>query len=209
MDLNKKNALRNKLIKKTRAEIEEGLAGKEVHIIKAIRLVDALDEINNTLNENILEWEKRNPYEKALSMITVLKQNQKSVEVEREELVEFIKEEMNDELENFSQIATPVLGARLLASAGSKKRLAFMPSSTMQLLGAEKALFNHLKKKADSPKHGHLFNHPLLQKLPKNKRGKAARIIAGKLSIAAKVDYFGTKSKLNLLKEVEEKINKL
>jgi nucleolar protein 56 len=109
---------------------------------------------------------------------------------------------MKEQLPNFSEIAGTLLGAKLLAEAGSKRKLAFMPSSTMQVLGAEKALFNHLKKKTSCPKHGVIFNHPLIQKIPKNKRGKVARILAGKLSLAAKIDYFG-KEKTDLKKEDE------
>ena len=203
-----KKELRRRLLKKTRETIEENLSGREVHIIRAVKLIDDLEEISNLMKENLSEWEKRSPDKNAENMILTLKNNLDSIENERKELLEFITTEISSELPSFTLIATPLIGARLLASAGSKKKLAFCPSSTMQVLGAEKALFNHIKRKASCPKHGHIFNHPLLQKLPKPKRGKAARILAGKLSIAARMDYFG-KEKTDLLKEVETKINKL
>jgi nucleolar protein 56 len=65
------------------------------------------------------------------------------------------------------------------------------PASTIQLLGAEKALFRHLKnKKYQSPKFGVLHDHPLVLKAKRNERGRIARILADKICIAAKVDYF-------------------
>ena len=201
--------LREKLMKKTQTEIAENLAGAEVHIIKAVKLISDLDAVSNLLKENVIDWEKRNPGEGAIKMLDQLKQNQISIETEKQELTNFIEKEMDKELPVFASVAGAVLGAKILAQAGSKKRLAFLPASTVQLLGAEKALFNHLKKQGQCPKHGHLFNHPLIQKLPKPKRGKAARILAGKLAIAAKMDYFGSTEDIDLLGDAEKKIAKL
>ena len=201
--------LREKLMKKTQSEIAENLAGAEVHIIKAVKLITDLDAVSNLLKENVVDWEKRNPGENAEKMLNQLKTNQESIDKEKQELTDFIEKEMKEELPVFVSVAGAILGAKILAQAGSKKRLAFLPASTIQLLGAEKALFNHLKKKGLCPKHGHLFNHPLIQKLPKQKRGKAARVLAGKLAIAAKMDYFGSTTAIDLLSDAEKKIAKL
>jgi nucleolar protein 56 len=202
--------LRKKLLKKTQREIEENLAKNEIHIIKAVNIISDLETISNLLNENVIDWKKRNPVGNANQMLEELTRNQKSIEEEKEKLIEFVETEMRKELPNFSEIAGPIIGAKILSEAGSKKKLMLVPSSTMQLLGASKALFNHLKKKGKCPKHGVIFNHSYIQRLPKNKRGKAARILAGKLSIAVKMDYFGTENKAKeLKKEIEEKINKL
>lgn len=210
MDKNRnRELLRKKIMKKTIEKMSEKLAGKEVHIIKAVKLNNDLENILNLLNENITDWENRQPTGVAMEKLNELKKNKENIEKEKNSLNEFIEKEMTLELPNFCSISGCILGAKLLAEAGSKKNLAFFPSSTIQLLGAEKALFNHIKKKSLPPKHGHIFNHPLIQKLPKNKRGKAARIIAGKLSIAAKMDYFESKEKIDLKKSVEELISKL
>lgn len=202
--------LRRKLIDKTKNQISENLSDKEVHIIKSIRLVNDLDAINNLLKENIEDWEKRTPEGEVEKLLTTLKLNQSNLETERSQLLNFITKGMEEEMPSFTELAGASLGAKLLAEAGSKKRLAFAPASTIQVLGAEKALFEHLKnkKKVSSPKHGLIFNHPLLQKLPKNKRGKAARILAGKLSITARIDYFGGE-KTDLKQEVENKVSNL
>ena len=210
MDKNRnREILRKRIMKKTIDKMSEKLAGKEVHIIKAVKLTNDLENILNLLKENIEDWENRQPSGGAMEKLNELKQNKENIDQEKVSLDEFIEKEMNQELPNFSSISGCILGAKLLAEAGSKKNLAFVPSSTIQLLGAEKALFNHIKKKSLPPKHGHIFNHPLIQKLPKNKRGKAARIIAGKLSIAAKMDYFESKDKIYLKKEVEVLISRL
>ena len=204
-----KKELQRRLLKKTRQQIDENLSGKEVQIIRAVRLIDDLEEINNLMKENLDEWSKRSPEEKSQNMLDTLKTNLGAIEEERKELTIFIAEELSGELPAFTLMAGPIIGARLLAEAGNKRKLAFCPSSTMQVLGAEKALFSHIKKKTQCPKHGHIFNHPLLQRLPKTKRGKAARILAGKLSIAARMDYFGKVPETDLLAEVEKKIKKL
>ena len=208
--MEQRDFLRKKLMQRAKKKIEEKMAGKEVHIIKAINLLRDLEAVSNLMKENVAEWKKRSPAEKAKSMFEELEKNTSSVDEERKRLTGFIEAEMKAEFPNFSVLATPLIGARLLAQAGSKKDLCMMPSSTIQVLGAEKALFNHMKKKGQCPKHGHIFNHPLLQKLPKHKRGKAARIIAGKLSVALKVDYFnGKDSSKEMMKELEDKIRKL
>ena len=211
MALKNKNRenLRKRLLSKAKKQIEEKFAGKEVHIIKAISLLDDVESAQNLLGESLNDWKSKKPEGSAAEVVNELEKNVASLKEERNTLLKFIDSEMEAELPSVANVATPVIGARLLASAGSKRKLAFSPSSTIQVLGAEKALFMHIKKKAKPPKHGHLFNHPLIQKLPKNKRGNAARILAGKISIAAKEDYFSGKKDLSLLKDAEEKINKL
>jgi hypothetical protein len=202
--------LRKQMLKKTREKIEEKFAGKEIHIIKAVNLLTDLDSVSNLLMENLSEWKKRSPTGEAMDAFNSLEENLKNIEGEKKTLTEFIEKEINAELPNFSAIATPVLGAKMLASAGSKKKLCFFPASTLQVLGAEKALFAHLRRGAKSPKHGHLFNHPLLQNLSRTKRGNAARMIAGKLAISLKQDYFGGENTSEeVLKELREKIDVL
>ena len=97
---------------------------------------------------------------------------------------------------NISAILGTAVGARILARAGSLKRLSSMPASTIQVLGAEKALFRSLKTGARPPKHGLLFQHALVHAAPRWQRGKIARTIAAKAAIASRVDvYDGTLNK--------------
>lgn len=96
---------------------------------------------------------------------------------------------------NATEIAGGRIVAMLIAHVGSLEKLSKLPASTIQVLGAEKALFKHLrsKGKVSPPKHGVLFLHQWISKAPKKVRGKLARTLAAKLAIAFKVDYAGGK----------------
>lgn len=130
----------------------------------------------------------------------------------RATLEKHVESQMEKIAPNISGILGTAVGARILARAGSLKKLASMPASTIQVLGAEKALFRSLKTGAQPPKHGLLFQHPLVHAAPRWQRGKIARAIAAKGAIAARVDVFGTGKnqmlfeKLNVrIKEIGEK----
>jgi nucleolar protein 56 len=98
---------------------------------------------------------------------------------------------------NLKELLTATVGARLIAKAGSLKRLASLSSSTIQILGAEKALFRTLKTGANPPKHGLLFQHPVIHSAPKWQRGKLARAISSKAAIAARVDLYSRSPESN------------
>ncbi len=107
---------------------------------------------------------------------------------------------------NVLAITGATLGAKLIEQAGGLKQLMLFPASTIQLLGAEKALFRHMKTKSRAPKYGFLHEHPLIARNPKELHGKIARALADKINIAVKIDYFrGEFIGDRLLKEVEEK----
>lgn len=95
---------------------------------------------------------------------------------------------MKKEYPNITTVAGSLIGAKLIAIAGSMKKLIEFPASTIQILGAEKALFRHLRSGAKPPKYGIILAHPFVAEA-KDKR-KAARHLADKISLAAKVDYF-------------------
>ncbi len=125
------------------------------------------------------------------------------------ELEKHIAQKMGEVAPNTSHIVGPIIGARLIALAGGLNKIARMPSSTIQLLGAEKALFRHLKDGSRPPKHGVLFQHPLVHRAPYWHRGKIARAFASKLSIAAKIDFYDDRFiaeqlEQDLLKRIED-----
>ena len=91
---------------------------------------------------------------------------------------------------NLNNILTAIIGARLIAKAGSLLRLAQMPSSTIQIIGAEKALFRALKTGTRPPKHGLIFQHPSVNSAPKWQRGKIARALSSKIAIAVRIDVY-------------------
>jgi nucleolar protein 56 len=109
----------------------------------------------------------------------------------RKNLEDHVETEMRKIAPNLSAVLGTSVGARILARAGSIKNLAIMPASTIQVLGAEKALFRSLKTGSQPPKHGLLFQHTLVHAAPRWQRGKIARAIAGKAAIASRVDYHG------------------
>lgn len=103
----------------------------------------------------------------------------------------YLKNRMERVCPNLTKTAGAAIGAKLIEQAGSLRHLAELPSSTVQLLGAEKALFRHLKnKKFRPPKYGVIMAHQTIQNSKRDEKGKAARHLASKISIAVKVDYF-------------------
>lgn len=111
----------------------------------------------------------------------------------RENTKAYIESEMQKFAPKFTELAGAVVGAKLISCAGTMRHLATLPASTIQLLGAEKALFRHLKTGARPPKYGILYQHPDVSKSAQ--KGKTARQLANKLAIAAKQDYFGVSQK--------------
>ena len=109
----------------------------------------------------------------------------------RERTEEYISEIIKDTSPNMCALIGGPLTARLISLAGGLERLASLPASTVQLLGAEKAMFRHLKSGKKPPKHGVIYQHPEVHRAPYWQRGNIARILACKISIATKIDQYG------------------
>ncbi len=125
---------------------------------------------------------------------------------ERKRQIEaYIENSMESVAPNLNLIAGPTLGARLISIAGSLEKLAAFPSSTIQVIGASKALFKHLRSRAPSPKHGIIFSHPIINTAPWWIRGKIARAFAAKLSLAARIDYYSGEKDPSLIEKLETK----
>lgn len=127
----------------------------------------------------------------------------------RQSLEKHIESQMELVAPNISAILGSAVGARILAKAGSLKKLATMPASTIQVLGAEKALFRALKTGAQPPKHGLLFQHQLVHASPKWQRGKIARAVAAKAAIAARVDVYGAGRNDTLLEKLNVRVTEI
>jgi nucleolar protein 56 len=128
----------------------------------------------------------------------------------RRVLADHIEIAMETVAPNVKELLTASVGARIIAKAGSLARLATLPASTIQVLGAEKALFRALKTGARPPKHGILFQHPLIHSAPKWQRGKIARAIASKVAIAARIDYYRHEGKDSMIQErLNTRINEI
>lgn len=127
----------------------------------------------------------------------------------RDKLASHVEKTMRQVAPNLSEVAGATIGARLIARAGGLEKLAILPASTIQILGAEKALYRALKSGARPPKHGILFQHASVHSAPKWQRGKVARSVAGKIAIAARVDtYRGSKDE-SILKSLQTRLDEI
>lgn len=129
-----------------------------------------------------------------------------ALDAEADELEAFVTEHAPTVAPNLSALAGPVLAARLIALAGGLETIAKKPSGTVQVLGAEDALFAHLRGNAPSPKHGVIYTHDYVRNTRPEDRGSAARALAGKLSIAARIDHYSGDRRPDLEAELDERI---
>jgi len=127
----------------------------------------------------------------------------------RQSMENYLDKTMEQVAPNTKALVGSLLGARLIAVSGGLMNLARRPASTIQVLGAEKALFRSLKTGTRPPKHGMIFQHTLLHDAKRWQRGKIARALAGKVAIAVRADAFGRRDisdrlKADLDKRIEE-----
>lgn len=114
----------------------------------------------------------------------------KHVGEQRRAIEGYVDRSIRELAPNVSELAGPMIAARLVAHAGSVEELARAPAGTVQLLGAERALFRHLRTGSRPPKHGVLFQHPLVHRAPRWQRGAIARVLAARIAIAARADAY-------------------
>jgi len=127
----------------------------------------------------------------------------------RDKMLRHVERNMGKLCPNLTAMAGAGIGARLIAKAGSLKRMAEMPASTVQVLGAEKALFRALKTGGRPPKHGIIFQHPAIHAAPIWQRGKIARLLGAKLALAARVDYYTGKLNQQLVDKMNAKLEEI
>ena len=127
----------------------------------------------------------------------------------RKNIEEYIDYKMESIAPNLRLLVGPTLGAKLISHAGGIKRLAMYPSSTVQIMGAEKALFRHLKSGDRPPKYGLIYQHPQVRGAKWWNRGKIARMLAGKISLAVRRDVFTKTLDKNVAEEFKEKVEEI
>lgn len=129
----------------------------------------------------------------------------------RKKLYDYLVTKMNDIAPNLASLIGEVVGARLISHAGSLTNLAKCPSSTLQILGAEKALFRALKTKGNTPKYGLIFHSSFIGRASARNKGRMARYLANKCSIASRIDCFADNSTtafgVKLREQVEERLD--
>ena len=146
---------------------------------------------------------------KDLSIISILSDNVINLVKVRDKMLNYIGDLMNDVAPNLSAIAGPTIGARLIAKSGGMMKLARLPSSTIQVLGAEKALFRSLKSGSRPPKHGIIFQHDKVHSSPKWQRGKIARSLASKIAIAVRIDVFRGSKEIDIEHSLDERYREI
>lgn len=129
-----------------------------------------------------------------LQKISILSKEAAQLSLIRDSLAKHVEKTMNQFAPNIASVAGATIGARLIVKSRGLEKMARLPASTIQVLGAEKALFRSIRTGARPPKHGILFQHQAVHVAPKWQRGKIARSLAAKIAIASRVDaYRGTR----------------
>jgi len=134
----------------------------------------------------------------------------KHVVAQRRSVEAYVERSIRELAPNVSELTGPLIAARLVTLAGGVEDLARAPAGTVQLLGAERALFRHLRTGSRPPKHGVLFMHPLVHRAPTWQRGAIARALAGRVAIAARADAY-TKRRISpdLLRSLDSAVNEI
>tara|TARA_B100001750_G_scaffold200170_1_gene174282 strand:+ start:733 stop:1731 length:999 start_codon:yes stop_codon:yes gene_type:complete len=140
-----------------------------------------LETVASPTGINNLEWSALSQWARGVVEVEARLQSVESA----------IKEVATEHLPSTSALIGPLLAARMSTTAHGRGRLARLPSGTVQVLGAESSFFLHLRDGIPVPKHGHLFQHPWVSRSPRWIRGKVARMLSGKVSIAARLDAYG------------------
>ncbi|MCD7781416.1 MAG: NOP58 family protein [Methanosphaera sp.] len=144
-----------------------------------------------------------------LAIIKTYAMSLESLYDSKNKLEEYISEKMEIIAPNLALVAGDNLGAKLIAHTRGLDNLAKLPSSTVQIIGAEKATFRHLKTGENPPKHGLIFQHPAIRGSNWWVRGKLARAVASKITIAARKDAFGGEYDPQLKVQLDEKVDKI
>jgi nucleolar protein 56 len=206
--------------------VREHYSGKDAELLQMVRTLDEMDTVINLLSERAADWYMvRHPafsrkYRRTPANILVRTMREKSRgalgkvagEIEqladtRTALAKEVSARANDVMPNTSALIGGLVAARLMANAGGLLPLSRLPASAIQVLGAKTALFAHLKTHTPSPKHGIIFQHRRVHNAPRDIRGRVARVLAGKLAIAARIDYFRGVAVPEFLELAQERID--
>lgn len=144
-----------------------------------------------------------------LKMVMEFASSIKSMQTTKKSLNTYVDERMLEIAPNLRELAGSSLGAKLIAHVGGVEKLSKMPSGTVQVLGAEKALFRHLKTGENPPKHGLIFQHPSVRSARWWLRGKIARALALKISLAVRKDVYSGDYDPELVKDYEKRVEEI
>lgn len=216
-----------------RAQVREREGTDAQRVIHCVRAMDDVERVANELAERVSAWAGTSfddpgtgvEYAREIasetpgrdddlrgamdSRLGSLAARVRALDEEGQALRETIERATPELAPNVSMLAGPVLAARLIALAGGLEALAKQPSGTVQVLGAEDALFAHLSGRGSSPKHGVIYVHEYVSGTAPEHRGAAARVLAGKLAIAARIDHYSGDRRPELQDELDERIARI
>ena len=216
--------LHDAAIETARTAATERERADDRQVIHAVRAMDDTERMANELAERVAEWagsrydesgtgieycraladeDTANPTDERVRSLAA---RAVALDDERAALESFVERVVSTVAPNLAALAGPTLAARLLSLSGGLASLAKTSSSTVQLLGAEEALFAHLRGTAPSPKHGVIYVHEYVRGTRPEKRGSAARALAGKLTIAARIDHYAGDRRPDLDDDLDARI---
>ena len=206
--------------------IREHYSRKDAELLQMVRTLDEIDTVINLLSEKVAEWYfirhpafsrkyRRTP---AHALVKTMREKSKGAlgkvagEIEhlattRTVLAKEVSARANDVIPNTSALIGGLVAARLMSHAGGLLPLSRLPASAIQVLGARTALFAHLKTRSPCPKHGIIFQHRRVHNAPKEVRSKVSRVLAGKLAIAARLDFFRGVAEPDFLDKAQRRID--
>ncbi len=207
-------------------EIARRFEDRDAELLQMIRTLDELDEVANALTERAVEWYRvKNPdfsrtyrYLPRIRLMKLMKKEEGAafrqiigeldrIWAVRETLTAEISARAETVMPNCSALLGGLVASRLVSSAGGLAVLARLPGSSIQVLGSHTALYSHIRGGTPPPKHGIIFQHRRVHNAPKGIRGRVARVLAGKLAIAARIDYYRQERDAAFLAEAQATID--
>jgi nucleolar protein 56 len=185
-----------------------------------VEMVTDLGDMDSIIDSGVLDSDKDSRVrtdrsvgapisETDLLMVREFAGSVKSLQKTKKSLTDYVDRRMGEIAPNLKDLAGPSLGAKLIAHVGSIERLSKMPSGTVQVLGAEKALFRHLKTGENPPKHGLIFQHPEVRGAKWWIRGKIARTLALKISLAVRKDVYSGDYDPTIVESFEKRVEEI
>lgn len=170
---------------------------------------DIMENYKDQLSEDIDYSSGADIDEDDLKMLKSFAESIYSLQKSRHELEIYIDSKMEAIAPNLRDLLGATLGAKLIAHIGSIKRLATYPASVIQIMGAEKAIFRHLKTGERPPKHGLIFQHPSVRGAKWWNRGKIARNLALKITLAVRKDVFSGEYDPSIAEDYLKKVEQI
>jgi len=207
--------------------VTEAYQARDQELIHLVHMIDELDQVTGRLGERLFEWyeirnisfhgrDERQSTRKVvldlcscedLAISGIAREMAHLYDIRR--LIAFqVQEVAQIIMPNTSRILGPLVASRIMAAAGGLCKLASLSASTVQVIGSKSALFSHIKTGSPPPKHGILYQHSRVHRAPVQSRGRVSRVIAAKVVIAARIDFYRGEEDEAFLLDADTQINK-